>query len=153
MSSASLCIAQSAPGFGRASLPYRLGYAGLLGMALLLLAPRIGVAQGASAPAGAQQVYEKERARCLRMADGDGRAACLTSAGAALQAARAGQLDTGQHDYRANQVARCAPLPPADRSDCMQRMDGGGTKSGSVSGGGILRETVTETPPTTRQAP
>jgi hypothetical protein len=35
----------------------------------------------------------------------------------------------------------------------MQRMDGAGTTSGSVSGGGILRETVTETTSTNRQAP
>ncbi len=153
MSLASLCIVQSAPGFARASLRYRMGLAGLLGMTLLLLAPRFGVAQSAGAPSGAQHEYEQERARCLRMADGDGRAACLTSAGAALQAARAGQLDTGPHDYGANRVARCAPLPPTDRRDCMQRMDGAGTTSGSVSGGGILRETVTETTSTNRQAP
>ena len=65
------------------------------------------------------------------------RATCLKEASAALQEARRGNLSTG--DLAQNSVARCAGLPADDRRDCEMRMRSGAS-SGSVSGGGILRE-------------
>ena len=44
---------------------------------------------------------------------------------------------------RRNALKRCVPLPDAERKDCVARMQGQGTISGSVEGGGIYRELVT----------
>ena len=47
----------------------------------------------------------------------------------------------------ANELQRCAPLPPFYKSDCEARVCGqAGTISGSVIGGGMIRETVTSMP-------
>ncbi|SDN91572.1 hypothetical protein SAMN05216303_10113 [Rhodoferax sp. OV413] len=40
----------------------------------------------------------------------------------------------------ANAMARCEKLPPDDQTACRARMMGQGNSSGSVAGGGILRE-------------
>ena len=53
----------------------------------------------------------------------------------------------------ANELQRCAPLPPFYKSDCEARVRGqAGQSSGSVIGGGILRETVTTVPKAQLQA-
>ena len=53
----------------------------------------------------------------------------------------------------ANELQRCAPLPPFYKSDCEARVRGqAGQSSGSVIGGGILRETVTTMPKAQLQA-
>ncbi|MEO7339093.1 MAG: hypothetical protein ABIV63_21160, partial [Caldimonas sp.] len=41
---------------------------------------------------------------------------------------------------RRNAKDRCDALSGDERSDCVARMKGEGTTSGSVAGGGILRE-------------
>ncbi|KAF1020232.1 MAG: hypothetical protein GAK30_02656 [Paracidovorax wautersii] len=66
-------------------------------------------------------------------------------AGAAAAEARRGNLKDQGQDYRANALQRCAPLPADLRGDCESRVRGEGQVSGSVQGGGILRETVTTT--------
>lgn len=42
-----------------------------------------------------------------------------------------------------NAIKRCEPLPEPDRSDCVARIQGKGTTSGSVARGGIYRELIT----------
>lgn len=52
---------------------------------------------------------------------------------------------------RANAMKRCANLPPAYKTDCEARVRGEGSVSGSVLGGGMIKEsvtTVTQEPPT-----
>jgi surface antigen len=99
---------------------------------------------GASALArspDAQSRYESERAVCMHGLSNQDRATCLKEAGAALQEARRGQLATA--DERAlehNRLARCDAQTGADRDDCVMRMQGAGTTSGSAQAGGILRE-------------
>ena len=83
---------------------------------------------------------QDERASCERMADEDARASCLRELAAARAEARHGGLDDGAADYRANALARCERLPAEDRRDCIARITGAGTVSGSVEGGGLLRE-------------
>ena len=47
----------------------------------------------------------------------------------------------------ANELQRCARLPPFYKTDCEARVRGqAGQESGSVVGGGIIRETVTTMP-------
>ncbi len=70
------------------------------------------------------------------------RAPCLREIGAAAQAARAGQLTSeSAADYERNALARCSVFKDAqDKSDCEKRMGPQARVSGSVSGGGLLRE-------------
>jgi hypothetical protein len=94
----------------------------------------------------AQAQYQQDRAACLSNQSNQDRATCLREAGAALQAARRGDLGSEQAPYDQNRLSRCNALPAADREDCVRRMQGGGTASGSVEGGGIYRELRTIEP-------
>ncbi len=87
----------------------------------------------------AHQRYQQERAACMSMS-GDERKTCLREAGAAQVEAKRGQL-TDPASVEQNKLARCAYHRNADDRDyCERRMRGEGTTSGSVEGGGILRE-------------
>ncbi|MBS0450633.1 MAG: hypothetical protein JSS14_04920 [Proteobacteria bacterium] len=77
------------------------------------------------------------------------KAACQREAGAARQEAAQGGLTGGSlSGNQANALARCQQLPAADKADCEARIRGepGSTSSGSVMGGGVVRETVTPVP-------
>lgn len=96
------------------------------------------------APADAQARFEHERARCLSGTSGQAQSTCLKEAGAALAEARRGQLNDGGAHYRRNALERCKALSGDEMRDCIARAKGQSTSvSGSVKGGGILRETVT----------
>jgi hypothetical protein len=86
--------------------------------------------------------YQQERTACLTGQSSEDQATCLREAGAALAQARHGGLDDGAMPYRRNALQRCEPLPDDDRLACQARMLGMGTTTGSVAGGGILRELV-----------
>lgn len=98
-------------------------------LALLLCS---AAAQAASADAGASCAGEPAASR----------AACMRETGAAAQAARAGQLTSADAaTYERNALARCSVFRnPQDKSDCVKRMGPQARLSGSVDGGGILRE-------------
>lgn len=99
------------------------------------------------ANAAAEAVYQKERAACLRGASSQGRATCLTEAGAALAEARRSRLDSGENarDLYRNAELRCKDVVAADRDSCRRMAHGEGVVSGSVDGGGVLKELVTVT--------
>jgi hypothetical protein len=81
------------------------------------------------------------------------RAACLREAGAAQQEARRGGLsNAGSAAEDQNALARCQLQPVADRAECEARIKGIGQTSteGSVMGGGVIRETVTPVPASSR---
>jgi hypothetical protein len=89
----------------------------------------------------AQSRYESERAVCMQGRSNQDRATCLKEAGAALQEARRGHLATAdERELEHNRLARCDAQKGADHEDCVMRMQGAGTTSGSEQGGGILRE-------------
>lgn len=94
----------------------------------------------------AQARYQQDRAACMSGQSYQDRATCLKEAGAALQEARRGRLGDGQTAYERNQTLRCDSLKGGDREDCLRRMRGEGTVSGSVEGGGIYRELRTTIP-------
>lgn len=105
-------------------------------------------AQTTGAPGSAARM-QSERATC----DGvqQDKAACLREAGAARQeAGRNGLTSDGRAGNNANAMARCDLQPMADRADCEARLRGAAgsstTTSGSVMGGGVIRETVTPVP-------
>jgi hypothetical protein len=104
---------------------------------------------GAAGPANmseAQAVYQAERAQCLTGQSHQDRATCLKEAGAAYQEARAGRLGSGDGEFERNRVARCNAQLPENRADCVRKANGEGQASGSVKGGGILRELITTVP-------
>jgi hypothetical protein len=90
-----------------------------------------------------QARYDQERAKCLSGQSNQDRATCLREAGAARDAARQGELNDNGAKYKQNAKERCDALTGDEAKDCLARMKGKGTVSGSVEGGGILRETVT----------
>lgn len=94
----------------------------------------------------AQARYERDRAACNSGQSNQDRPTCLREAGAALQEAKRGQLDDGQSAYEQNRLLRCERLQGAERDDCVRRMRGEGTVSGSVESGGVYRELRTIVP-------
>jgi hypothetical protein len=89
--------------------------------------------------------FEVERAMCLRGQTGQDLGTCLREAAAASAQARRDGLYEGltQAQLDAKRFLRCDRLPDDDRLYCVARMQGYGTVSGSVEGGGIYRELVT----------
>ncbi len=112
-------------------------------------------APAASANAQAQARYAQERAVCLSGQSPQDRPTCLREAAAALAESRHGGLDDGAAPYSKNQRQRCDALTGKDRVACLARMQGQGSTSGSVAGGGMLRELVTPdaAPPAAASAP
>jgi len=65
----------------------------------------------------------------------------VREAQAARQEARRGRLqDESPDQLERNKFSRCEGLPSNDRDYCILRMKGEGTVSGSVEGGGLIRE-------------
>ena len=61
--------------------------------------------------------------------------------------ARGGQLTAvSAEQAQANALQRCAYLPAMYKTDCEARVKGQGQVSGSVIGGGLVKETVTTLP-------
>ena len=87
--------------------------------------------------------YQAERATCMNGSSNQDRSTCLKEAGAARDEARKGHLSDGDGKLRQNAKQRCDALSGDEARDCLARMKGKGTTSGSAQGGGILRETVT----------
>ncbi len=112
--------------------------------AVALLASQGAVAQG-TIGRDAQRIYQQDAASCR----GSGRqdhATCMREAAAARDEMRRGRLADGTAEYAKNAAQRCNGLPEADRRDCLARVQGQGSVSGSVDAGGIYRETVTRQP-------
>lgn len=87
--------------------------------------------------------HQADRAECMGSNPSQPRELCLRSADTSLAMAKRGEVDDPQTPYAANALRRCQPLSEEDRRDCIARMQGQGTTSGSVKAGGIYRELVT----------
>ncbi len=97
-------------------------------------------------PSEAQARYQQDRAACISGQSNQDRATCLREAGAALQEAKRGRVGDSGSAYEQNRLIRCDGLPAGDREDCLRRMRGEGSVSGSVASGGIYRELRTTVP-------
>jgi hypothetical protein len=113
-------------------------------VAALLVAGMAAAAGGNLAEAQAR--YEQDRAACISGQSYQDRATCLREAGAALQEAKRARVGDSQSSYEQNRLIRCDRLTGGDRDDCLRRMRGEGTVSGSVESGGIYRELRTTVP-------
>ena len=95
----------------------------------------------------AEAKYRQDRANCKAGQTAEDYATCMREAGAALDENRRGHLFTNdQAQLQANAMSRCDALKGADRDACVARMQGQGEVSGSVAGGGLLRELVQVVP-------
>ncbi len=115
----------------------------VLGLAALL-APLAATAASKSEQAELRALYQRELAACRSGQTGQEMSACLREAHASYAQARRGALDNaGAADYAANARQRCNALSGGDKADCLARMAGHGSVSGSVESGGMLRELKT----------
>ncbi|MBC7413667.1 MAG: hypothetical protein H7327_01885 [Herminiimonas sp.] len=103
------------------------------------------VAQGATSAAVSTGTGNPYKA-CNDGTTNEDRATCLKEAGAAKLEAQRGNLTSPAAATDQNALQRCDALPPADKEPCRLRITGAGTTSGSVAGGGVLREVVTVVP-------
>lgn len=94
----------------------------------------------------AQARYQQDRAACISGQSYQDRATCLREAGAALEEAKHGRVGDSDSVYEQNRLVRCDRVAASDREDCVRRMRGEGTVSGSVESGGIYRELRTTVP-------
>lgn len=122
--------------------------------ALVALALAAGMAQAAPKAAAvdaARLQYERDRADCLQGRSAQPRETCLKEAGAAYAEARRRGAGAGRDDaavYAANAAKRCDVQKGEMRELCLRRVNGEGQVSGSVAGGGQLRELrTTDNPP------
>ena len=98
----------------------------------------------AAAP-DAQRRYQRESAQCMKLRADLGRPDCLSEASTRLASTMPSLAEEAPEILARNALRRCAPLAEPDRSDCVARIQGLGTTSGSVAAGGIYRELVTRT--------
>lgn len=101
------------------------------------------LAASAAKPADIQARYQRDSALCMSARYKGDRDECLSAASTARSMALPPRVDPDLGRYARNALKRCEPLPESDRRDCLARMQGQGTTTGSVSGGGIYRELVT----------
>ena len=126
--------------------PIRLRQPAWLGLLLVVaLAPATVLAASKDDAAAQRARFDREREVCTSGHSNQDRATCLREANAAYAQARKGDLDDGTAPYARNATVRCDVQHGDDRQDCLARMNGAGTTSGSVAAGGISRELVTRT--------
>lgn len=85
----------------------------------------------------------RERAACLAGRTQQDQATCLREVNNAAAEKRAGKLDNSGAQFETNARLRCEALSGEDRTACEARVMGYGNSSGSVAGGGVIREVET----------
>lgn len=110
-----------------------------------LLAVTAATAQVATGTTGidASGNYQQEVQACLSGRTQQDQATCLKEARNAQGDKKRGLLDNAGGRFEANAAARCDVLSGEDKAACQARMMGFGSTSGSVAGGGVLREVET----------
>lgn len=112
--------------------------------AALFTATFAAAAFAATTPA--EQRYEIERAACLDGRSHQDRETCLKEAVNARDAARKEQTKGSPDEWQRNALARCERVRAEDRKACELLAKGQGERSGSVEGGGVIKEIVTPIP-------
>jgi hypothetical protein len=110
-----------------------------------LLAMTAATAQVATGTTGidASGSYQQEVNACLTGRTQQDQATCLREARNAQADKQRGVLDNAGTQFQANATARCDALAGEDKAACQARMMGYGDTSGSIAGGGVLREVET----------
>ncbi len=89
----------------------------------------------------------QERAWCMVNTEGTARSDCLRATAAAESENRRGVPDNNSRDFVGNALARCNIFMGEELIACQARVIGLGNASGSVRGGGIIKDVVTVTTP------
>jgi hypothetical protein len=110
---------------------------------LALLALACCAATAADVAPDARARYQAEKTACIEGQSHQDSATCLKEATAALAESKTRTARPAPDDYEQNALIRCKTLPTDERAACQSRIEGEGSSSGSVEGGGILREVVT----------
>lgn len=84
--------------------------------------------------------YQQEVLSCQNGNTQQDKSTCLTEARSAHAVPKQSLTTAAPGDLRANALQRCEALNGDDKTACLARIEGQGTASGSVAGGGILRE-------------
>lgn len=87
--------------------------------------------------------YRSEVQACNSGQTQEARDTCLREARNARADKQQRNLDSAGNDLGANAMARCEPLAGEDKAACQARVLGYGETSGSVAGGGVLRQVET----------
>ncbi len=125
-----------------------------VGIAAAAFALAAHAAPATAQVSSAEQRYQQERSHCLEGRSHQDRETCLKEAVNARAEARK-QPETGtQQDWQRNALARCELVQAKDKDACVALVKGKGQQSGSVEGGGVIKEIVTKTgDPTLKIAP
>lgn len=110
-----------------------------------LLAVTAATAQVATGTTGIDTSgsYQQEVNACMTGKTQQDRETCLREARNAQGEKKRGVLDNAGAQFEANAKARCDALTGEDKAACQARVMGYGQTSGSVAGGGVLREVET----------
>ena len=110
-----------------------------------LLAMTAATAQVATGATGidASGNYQQEVNACMTGTTQQDRDTCLKEARTARADKHRGALDNSGAQFDANARARCDVLTGDEKAACHARMIGFGNTTGSVAGGGVLREVET----------
>ncbi len=95
------------------------------------------------APLDASGSYPAEVQACKAGKTAEDQATCLKEARNAQADKKRGVLNNANGQFQANARARCNALSGEDKAACDARMMGYGNVSGTVAGGGLLREVET----------
>lgn len=133
-----LSVSQSVS--SRAFRPRRSLRLGLLTLSLLSAG-----GAWAQVPLGKAEIdarFQQDKAACMALDGTQERSSCLREAGAVRAEALRG-IPKGGESAEArlrNALQRCNPLPPDRKAICERMVRGEGSESGSVQGGGVIRE-------------
>lgn len=120
----------------------------LAAAALLVLTPAV-LAQSKPSRASIEATYRSDRAACLDSASQHERSSCLREAGAVRAEALRGRrpvTELSPEELARNALQRCQRLPPENKMLCERMARGEGSASGSVAGGGVIKELVIQVP-------
>lgn len=120
-------------------------------LSLLALTTLACVANAQAASPGAstqaQARYQRDMAVCNSGQSNQSVATCRREAGSALAEAKRGTVNSNPTQYQSNALQRCAVHQGDDRVACEARIYGQGNVSTGTQAGGLLRESITVTPP------
>ena len=99
-------------------------------------------AQTGGGSAAIEQQFQQDKAACMAIDDVQTRSSCLREAGAVRAQALKGVPQGGEsaEERLRNALKRCDPLPADRKAICERMVRGEGSESGSVQGGGVIRE-------------
>jgi hypothetical protein len=117
------------------------GVAALL--AVTAAAAQVATGDAATAGIDASGNFQHEVQACMTGKTQQARDTCLEEARNARADKKRGVLDNAGAQYDQNAKARCDVLKGEEKAACVARVLGFGETSGSVAGGGVLREVET----------